>query len=245
MSLSFKISILFALSSFCLLPIVSIGQDSNKTKTFDSYRFNFSITLPENWIPFTEYEMDQLNSTIAKIFSEWRRPAIHQAFRLRDAEGFVDPPRIWIRVMELENEPTLESTKAEFLRDLPTEKGLQFSDPVFDSNLEAFIANAEVQQEGQLPQKNVIALFPMKRGMIKAFVFMAKEDADRHPTLPYQVLGGIKIYDDYKPAVAKRSPTGLIISLTAIGILVLIIWKSKPAKHEIGELPPNSPSASA
>jgi hypothetical protein len=136
--------------------------------------------------------------------------------------------------METEGDPTPEFVKAEFVRDFPSGK-LQLSTPLFNPELEAFVADAEVDQEGEIPRKNVVALFPMRKGVLKVFVFMARDDAMKFPELAHQLLSGIRIYDDYKPAGAKRSPKGLIATLIALGILALVIWKSKPAKS--GELP--------
>jgi hypothetical protein len=77
-----SVTAILAILLVFLTPAIAIGQ-SSKTRTFDSYKLNFSVTLPEGWTPFSEDELSELNTAIARYFRTGVNPQSIMPFSTR------------------------------------------------------------------------------------------------------------------------------------------------------------------
>ena len=201
------------------------------TQHFDYSSQGFCINLPENWAVISAEKLAAMNDLAAKLNPKCSRPVLNYGYQMTNAEEFVFPPFILIRVSEPGQPPDISEVRKETSGD--SESGVKWLgslEPRFDTNLNAFLFTGEV--ELPLPNKPVVggasAFFLTKSGAIKLYCIAAKADEEKLAGLFEQVIQHVQISSDHRYHPPGR--IGLLVGVAAIIVVVVVLSKAKPAK---------------
>jgi hypothetical protein len=207
-------------------PTHSYG-DQALTRTFDNPRHGFSISLPDGWAQMPPERLESANQGARAQHPNWKPPALHYAYQMTNFAGLAFPPFVVIRVSDAPSDPkaVLEDMERD---DLP--QRVERGKPVFDEELNACLTQYQVEFAG-MPTESWAAYFLTKRGVVKMFFYVPRANEQNLTALVKQIIKSVHISDEMKfTGAAPASPVGLIVALLAIGVIIFVLSRAKPAK---------------
>lgn len=219
-----------------LLVLLPSSDARAATETFHNSRHGFSISFPEGWTVMPAEKLEEGNRTAEIQHPEWKRPTIHYGYQMTNAPEFTFPPYMVIRVSDTAEVPTPGSVAAELEKDeLPAE--VKRDKPAYNtaSNIVSMHCVAEVT--GAPAIECSVVCFLTKESVIKMFFYSARADHDRFAGALQEIIENVEISERIRLGpTPPASFLGLVFALIAIGAIVVVLSRAKPARsHRIVE----------
>ncbi len=199
------------------------------SRVFDNHRDSFSIALPEGWAPMSPEKLEAANKLAQEQHPGWKRPTLHYAYQMTNAAGLAFAPYILIRVGDKGGVPDPKAVRDEIEKD-DMISGVYMEQPFFDVRLNAFMTTYKATIPGMPPLQASVAFFLTSESVIKVFVNFPQADSEKLAGSVQQIINNVQIADWAKFKLpAPPSRTGLVVALVAIGVIVIVLSRAKPA----------------
>ena len=206
--------------------------DQTLTRTFTNSLHGFRISLPSDWDRVPPDNLQALDQIARDQHPDWKPPIFQDAFLMTNAAGLAFPAYVAIRVSAKPS--NRETILADLQAGIPPQ-GVQRGKPAFVDELNAYVIDYQLNL-GVRAIDATIAYFPTEKSVIKMF-FLFPSNQPGLAALVKDIIKHVRISDEIKAPVERPMRGGLIISLVAVAVIIIVLSRAKPAKV------PDSPSA--